>query len=122
MDNSNYPGGNPLGSTEYVDGENRVMVDLWNSTELDLNQAITQYTLSPNNYQPTVLPTCLFKIYPTDTQYLNTDMLSNDTLTNPGVYHTHYPHWCITNSQWNRDDPFSTDHYPVEHCPIKRLN
>lgn len=80
VDNANYQGGNPLGSTEYIDGENRVVVDMWNSSELDLDQAMIQYNMHPNNYQPSILPSCLFKIYPTDHNYSNSEMLGNDTL------------------------------------------
>ena len=79
--NSNVPGGNPYGTTEYIFDASRIITDLWNSAELDLTYALTQYNLSPNNYQPKELPTCLFKIYPTDGKYMNYDMLANDTLT-----------------------------------------
>ena len=68
-------------TTEYIDGANRIMVDLWDSTQLDLSYALTQYNPSLNNYQPDTLPTCLFKIYPTDSAYINYSMLANDTLT-----------------------------------------
>jgi FtsP/CotA-like multicopper oxidase with cupredoxin domain len=71
---------NPLGGTEFVNGQNRVWFDLWNSEELDLGYAMTQYQLSPNNFKPDVLPTCLFKISQTNTQYYNLSMASNDTL------------------------------------------
>lgn len=71
---------NPDGTTEYVDGANRIMVDLWNSQELDLDWALRQYTQAPNNYKPTTLPTSKFRIYKTDDRYSNTAMISNDTL------------------------------------------
>lgn len=80
-ENSNVPGGNPYGSTELIEGTPRIVVDLWNSNELDLQYALTQYNQSPNDYRPNVLPTCLFTIYPTDNKYINYSMLANDTLT-----------------------------------------
>ncbi|AYV82473.1 MAG: multicopper oxidase [Hyperionvirus sp.] len=73
-------GGNPRGSTEYIDEQNRIFADLWDSDQLDLAFAISQYNLNVNEYKPTVLPGCKFKIYPTNTKYINYDMLSNDTL------------------------------------------
>ena len=72
--------GNIHGTTEFTNGTNRIMVDLWNSDELDLNYALTQYNLSPNCYKPFNLPTSKFRIYKTNDQYSNTAMLSNDTL------------------------------------------
>lgn len=78
--NSNVPNGNPLGSTEYCNGANRVMQDLWNSSELNLNYALSQYALNPNNFKPTILPSSLFRIFKTDDRYSNTGMLSNDHL------------------------------------------
>jgi FtsP/CotA-like multicopper oxidase with cupredoxin domain len=71
---------NPLGGTEFVDGQNRVFFDLWNSAELDLEYALFQYNQNPNNWKPDVLPTTLFKISQTDMEYYNTMMESNDTL------------------------------------------
>ena len=79
-ENSNIPGGNPLGSTELANGAARICVDLWNSNELNLEYAIKQYNLNPNNYKPSVLPRCLFKIYETNTKYTNLEMLANDIL------------------------------------------
>lgn len=79
--NYNGSGGNPYGSTEYINGANRIIVDMWNSKELDFSNALYQYNLSPNNYQPNILPTCLFKIYQENMKYINYDMLSNDRLT-----------------------------------------
>lgn len=73
-------GGNPNGTTEYVDGANRIMVDLWNSDELNLEWALQQYNSSPNNYKPPVLPTSKFRIYKTNDKFSNTAMISNDTL------------------------------------------
>jgi FtsP/CotA-like multicopper oxidase with cupredoxin domain len=72
--------GNVNGVTEYIDSANRIMVDLWNSNELDLNYAISQYDLNPNNYKPNVLPSSKFKIYKTNDEYSNTAMISNDTI------------------------------------------
>jgi FtsP/CotA-like multicopper oxidase with cupredoxin domain len=79
-DNENSIPTNPNGSTEYIDGQNRIMEDGWNSNELDLPSAIAAYNLSPNNFRPATLPTLLFKIYPAaDSE--NYAMLTNDTLT-----------------------------------------
>lgn len=74
-------GGNPNGTTEYINSANRIMADLWNSAELDLASALQQYSLAPNNYKPSVLPTSKFRIYKTNDRYSNTAMISNDTLT-----------------------------------------
>lgn len=73
--------GNPNGVTEYIDGANRIMVDLWNSNELDLQYAINQYNLNPNNFKPPVLPSSKFKIYKTNDKYSNTAMISNDNIS-----------------------------------------
>lgn len=80
FENFNTVGGNPNGSTECINGQNRIFVDMWNSKELDFSYALTQYNLNMNNFRPAVLPTCLFKIYPTDNEYMNYSMLANDTL------------------------------------------
>ena len=80
-DQENYSGSSPNGSTECCNGSLRIFTDLWNSKELDLMWAIENYNLNPNNFKPTILPTCLFKIYPTNTQFINMNMLENDTLT-----------------------------------------
>ncbi len=79
-DTNAIQGGNPNGTTEYVDGANRLMVDLWNSKELDLDWALEQYQASPNAFKPPVLPTSKFRIFKTDDKYSNTAMISNDTL------------------------------------------
>jgi FtsP/CotA-like multicopper oxidase with cupredoxin domain len=72
----------PYGATEYINGADRVFADMWNEEELDLAFALEQYNMSPNNYKPTGLPTCLFKIESSkNDQYINYDMISNDTLT-----------------------------------------
>lgn len=72
---------NPNGATEFINGANRIVVDLWNSEELDFSYALSQYNLSPNNFQPKILPTCLFRIFPSNEQFINYNMLANDTLT-----------------------------------------
>lgn len=72
--------GNINGTTEYVDGANRIMTDLWNSNELDLGWALLQYEQTPNNYKPPNLPTSKFRIYKTNDDFSNTAMISNDTL------------------------------------------
>lgn len=71
---------NPHGTTEYVLGAARIMTDLWNSDELNLEWALQQYNLSPNNFKPPVLPTSKFRIFKTDDRYSNTAAISNDTL------------------------------------------
>lgn len=71
---------NPLGGTEFVNGQNRVFFDQWNSEELDLNYALEQYKLNPNNWKPDILPTVLFKISQTNMEYYNLMMENNDTL------------------------------------------
>ena len=78
-DTNALEGGNPNGTTEYIDGANRIMVDIWNSQELNLDWALQQYFESPNNYKPCV-PTSKFRIYKTNDKYSNTAMISNDTL------------------------------------------
>lgn len=80
-DNTNaIAGGNVNGTTEYVNSTIRMMVDLWNSAELNLEWAFQQYEKSPNNYKPSTLPTSKFRIYKTNDTYSNTAMISNDTL------------------------------------------
>lgn len=73
-------GGNPYGTTEYIDGANRIMTDIWNSDELNIEWALQQYSMAPNNYKPPILPSSKFRIYKTDDRYSNTAMISNDTL------------------------------------------
>jgi FtsP/CotA-like multicopper oxidase with cupredoxin domain len=68
------------GTTEYVDGANRIMCDLWNSKELNLDWALQQYINAPNDYKPPNLPTSKFRIYKTNDEFSNTAMISNDTL------------------------------------------
>ena len=80
-DTNAIAGGYPNGTTEYIDGANRIMADLWNSNELNLEWALKQYTSNPNNYKPPTLPTSKFRIYKTDDRFSNTAMISNDTLT-----------------------------------------
>ena len=79
-DTNALDGGNVNGTTEYVDGANRIMVDLWNSEQLNLEWALQQYGLAPNNYKPPTLPTSKFRIYKTNDEFSNTAMISNDTL------------------------------------------
>lgn len=72
--------GNIYGVTEYIDSSNRIMVDLWNSSELDLDYAMNQYNINPNNFKPDILPSSKFKIYKTNDKFSNTAMISNDTI------------------------------------------
>lgn len=71
---------NPYGTTEYINGANRIYIDLWNSNELNLDWALSKYKENPNNYKPSVLPTSKFHIRKTNDTYSNTAMISNDTL------------------------------------------
>ena len=66
--------------TEQINGSTRLLVDLWNSEELDLNVAIEQYLMKPNNYRPDMLPSSKFRICKTNDQFSNITMISNDTL------------------------------------------
>ncbi len=50
-------------TTEYVNGANRIMVNLWNSNELNLDEAMNNW---PNKYKPKVLPTSRFSIQKTN--------------------------------------------------------
>jgi hypothetical protein len=68
------------GTTEYVNEANRLLVDLWNSKELNLEQALIEYEKNPNNYRPICLPTSRFRIVKTNDKFSNTAMISNDTL------------------------------------------
>lgn len=81
LENYNDVGGDPNGSTECVNGSLRLFTDMWNSDELDFSYALTQYNLNVNNFKPSILPSCLFKIFPTNTEYINLKMCENDTLT-----------------------------------------
>lgn len=73
-------GDNLYGVTETCDGANRIMVDLWNSNELDLDEALLEYSKNPNNYKPSKLPTSDFKITKKNDEYINLTMVSNDEL------------------------------------------
>lgn len=73
-------GGNLNGTTEFVNGGNRIMADLWNSDQLNLDWALEQYKNNNNNYKPKILPSSKFRIYKTNDKYSNTAMISNDTL------------------------------------------
>ena len=77
-------GKNVYGITEYCNGANRIYADLWNSSELDLNQALIAYSNSPNNYKPNVLPTSDFRVTQTNDNYINIAMISNDTFVIEG--------------------------------------
>jgi FtsP/CotA-like multicopper oxidase with cupredoxin domain len=79
-DNSNSIEKNVNGITEYVNEANRLLVDLWNSNELDLTEAMVEYEKNPNNYRPNNLPTSRFRIVKTNDDFSNTAMISNDTL------------------------------------------
>ena len=79
--NNAIAGGNPNGTTEYVNGSPRLMADLWNSRELDLNFALQEYFKAPNVFKPSILPTSKFRIFKTNDKYSNTAAISNDTLT-----------------------------------------
>lgn len=61
-DDENAETQSTLGATEYINGAPRVVADLWNSDELDLSYAINSYTVAPNDFRPSTLPTCLFNI------------------------------------------------------------
>ena len=74
----NSSGSNVYGVTECCNGANRIYSDLWNSAELDINQALIEYSKSPNNYKPNVLPTSDFRITKTNDEYINIAMISND--------------------------------------------
>jgi hypothetical protein len=77
-------GKNVHGITEWSNGSMRIRVDFWNSAELDINQALIEYSNSPNNYKPNVLPTSDFRVTKTNDNYLNIAMISNDTYTIQG--------------------------------------
>ena len=78
---SDSTGQNVYGVTECCVGTNRIYADLWNSAELDLTHALTEYSKSPNNYKPLILPTSDFRVTQTDDQYINIAMISNDVFT-----------------------------------------
>jgi len=81
---TNSTGNNVYGLTEFCSNSKRIRVDLWNSAELDLNQAIIAYSNSPNNYKPHVLPSSEFRVTKTNDNYINIAMISNDTYTIQG--------------------------------------
>jgi len=74
-------GNNVNGITEYCCDVNRIYADLWNSEELDLEDALIKYSNSPNNYKPSILPTSDFRVTPTNDNYINISMISNDNYT-----------------------------------------
>jgi FtsP/CotA-like multicopper oxidase with cupredoxin domain len=72
------------GSSEYINGSNRICEDMWNSDELDLNYALDQYSLATSAgkyYQPNILPTCLFRITDSSAAGYDQSMIVNDKLT-----------------------------------------
>ena len=77
-------GKNGYGVSECCNGTNRIYVDLWNSAELNLDEALIEYSKSPNNYKPKVLPTSEFRVTQTDDNYINIAMISNDKFTIQG--------------------------------------
>ena len=77
----NDAGNNVYGVTECCVGIPRIYSDLWNSEELDINNALIEYSKSPNNYKPNILPTSDFRITQTNDKYINIEMISNDTFT-----------------------------------------
>ena len=78
VDNS---GNNIYGVTECCNGANRIYADLWNSCELDLNNALIAYSKSPNNFKPKTLPSSTFRVTQQQDQYINIAMISNDRFT-----------------------------------------
>jgi FtsP/CotA-like multicopper oxidase with cupredoxin domain len=77
----NNNGSNIYGVTEYCSFVRRIYADLWNSEELDLNQALIAYSKSPNNYKPKILPSSNFRITQTQDQFINLTGVSNDNFT-----------------------------------------
>lgn len=73
--------GIPFGATECINEANRIMVDLWNDKDLNIEDAIEAYNLNPNSYKPDILPSSRFSITPTNDEYSNITMISNDMLT-----------------------------------------
>jgi len=78
---SDPDGNNIYGISEFSNGANRIMVDLWNSSELDLDIALLEYSKNPNNYKPSILPTSDFRITKKNDEFINIAMISNDELT-----------------------------------------
>jgi FtsP/CotA-like multicopper oxidase with cupredoxin domain len=76
-----------IGSTEVAMGASRIIVDQWNSREINKNEAMKKYFDSYYynkyfSYKPDKLPTPLFKIFPTgydSEKFVNYNMISNDT-------------------------------------------
>jgi hypothetical protein len=87
---SDNVGNNVYGITEMCDYALRIRVDLWNSSQLDLNEALVAYNNSPNNYKPIVLPTSEFRVTQTNDNYINIAGISNDTYTVQGFYNIAY--------------------------------
>jgi len=80
----NGAGQNVYGVTEICNQSNRIRSDLWNSNELDLSHALIEYSKSPNNYKPDILPSSEFRVTKTNDHYINIAMISNDTFTIQG--------------------------------------
>jgi len=71
--------------TEYVNGANRILCDLWNSHQMNDVQALealNAYQSNPDRMvKPSCLPTSKFRIFKTDDRYSNLAMIANDNLT-----------------------------------------
>jgi len=77
---TNGTGNNVYGVTE-VCSSGVLRADIWNSEELDINEALIEYIKYPNNYKPKVLPSSQFRVTKTNDDYINIAMISNDTYT-----------------------------------------
>ena len=80
----NGEGVNIYGVTEFCISSGRIRSDLWNSVELDLNEALVEYSKSPNNFKPSILPSCEFMVTKMNDNYSNIAMISNDRYTIQG--------------------------------------
>jgi len=97
------------GSTELAFEASRIYVDMWNNYQLNDDESRKKYygNYVKNkffSYKPSVLPNCLFKIFPTNEdskKYVNYNMISNDIL-NIDIYKS--------NADINIDEPlYSTN-------------
>lgn len=77
----NNDGSNIYGVTEFCNNARRIYVDLWNSEELDINNALIEYKKSPNNYKPKIIPSSNFRVTKTQDQFINIAGISNDNFT-----------------------------------------
>lgn len=76
-----------IGSTEVTTIVVRIIVDQWNSNEINKNEALKKYfdsyyTNKYFSYKPDKLPTPLFKIFPSgydSEKFVNYNMITNDT-------------------------------------------